>query len=89
MSVQSQVVAEGAPQHITQRGNNRQDVFLLDQDRRSYIEALGAKSKQHGLNRRSGHLWQNLFCSCPLGVDATRIGPCLNRRESFGLGLTG
>ena len=43
------MVAEGVPHHITQRGNNRQDVFLLDDDRRSYIEALRAKSQQHGL----------------------------------------
>ena len=43
------MVAEGVPHHITQRGNNRQDVFLLDEDRRFYIEALRAKSKQHSL----------------------------------------
>ena len=43
------MVAEGVPHHITQRGNNRQDVFLLDEDRRFYIETLRAKSEQHGL----------------------------------------
>ena len=46
---QARVVAEGVPHHITQRGNNRQDVFLLDEDRRFYIETLRAKSEQHGL----------------------------------------
>lgn len=49
MSRQAPVVAEGVPNHITQSGNNRQDVFLLDDDRRFYVEALGAKSQQHGL----------------------------------------
>jgi putative transposase len=49
MSREARVVAEGVPHHITQRGNNRQDVFLLDEDRRFYIEALRAKSQQHGL----------------------------------------
>ena len=49
MSRQARVVAEGVPHHITQRGNNRQDVFLLDEDRRFYIEALRAQSEQHGL----------------------------------------
>ena len=49
MSRQARVVAEGVPHHITQRGNNRQDVFLLDEDRRFYIETLRAKSEQHGL----------------------------------------
>ena len=49
MAREARVVAEGVPHHITQRGNNRQDVFLLDEDRRFYIEALRAKSQQHGL----------------------------------------
>ena len=49
MSRQARVVAEGVPHHITQRGNNRQDVFLLDEDRRFYIETLCTKSEQHGL----------------------------------------
>jgi len=26
--------------HITQRGNNRQDVFFVDDDRRKYLEVL-------------------------------------------------
>jgi len=30
MPRQSRVVAVGVPHHITQRGNNRQDVLLLD-----------------------------------------------------------
>jgi len=49
MSRQARVVAEGVPHHITQRGNNRRQTFLQDEDRRFYIEALRAKSKQHGL----------------------------------------
>ena len=34
------MVAVGAPHHLTQRGNNRQDVFLVDDDRRAYLERL-------------------------------------------------
>ncbi len=49
MAHAARVVAEGVPHHITQRGNNRQNVFLLDEDRRFYIEALRAKSRRHGL----------------------------------------
>ena len=49
MSRKARVVVEGVPHHITQRGNNYQDVFLLDEDRRFYIEALRAKATQHGL----------------------------------------
>ena len=49
MSREARVVAEGVPHDVIQRGNNRQDAFLLDEDRRFYIEALRAKSEQHGL----------------------------------------
>ncbi|MEZ5362941.1 MAG: hypothetical protein R2748_11505 [Bryobacterales bacterium] len=45
----ARVVAKGVPHHITQRGNNRQDVVLLAEDRRFYIEALSAKAGEHGL----------------------------------------
>jgi putative transposase len=36
----ARVVAVGAPHHITHRGNNRQDVFLSDEDRRRYQHLL-------------------------------------------------
>lgn len=47
MARKARVVAEGVPHHITQRGNNRQDVFLLSEDRRFYLETLHAKCVQH------------------------------------------
>jgi len=37
------------PHHITQRGNNRQDVFLSDEDRRRYLEILREHSERHAL----------------------------------------
>ena len=48
MSRQARVVAEGVPHHVTQRGNNRQDIFLTDDDRRFYIDLLREKSGQFG-----------------------------------------
>jgi putative transposase len=36
----ARVVAVGFPHHITQRGNNRADVFFDDQDRRRYLNLL-------------------------------------------------
>jgi putative transposase len=36
----ARVVAVGVPHHITHRGNNRQDVFLTDEDRRRYQHLL-------------------------------------------------
>jgi len=104
----ARIVVPEVPHHITQRGNNRQDVFFVDDDRRVYLELLKQQSSRFGLNiigyclmtnhvhivgtplgdeslaravgrthflytqyinrfhKRSGHLWQNRFHSCPL-----------------------
>jgi putative transposase len=45
----ARVVAVGVPHHVTQRGNNRQDVFLQDEDRRFYLETLRKQCDLHGL----------------------------------------
>ena len=37
------------PQHVTQRGNNRQDVFFVDDDRRTYLDILFRQSRLFGL----------------------------------------
>jgi hypothetical protein len=42
MSREARVVAEDVPHLATLRGNNRQNAFLLDDDRRFYIETLRA-----------------------------------------------
>ena len=34
----ARIVVPGMPHHITQRGNNRHDVFFVDYDRRRYLE---------------------------------------------------
>ncbi len=105
---QARLVAPGLAHHVTQRGNNRQDVLFVDTDRAVYLELLreqGAKyavrvlgyclmtnhvhliarpEREESLNlavgrahfiytqyfnrlhRRSGHLWQGRFHSCPM-----------------------
>ena len=35
--------------HVTQRGNNRQDVFFVDEDRRAYLRVLGEQAQRYGL----------------------------------------
>ena len=37
----------GCPHHVTQRGNNRQDVFFVEDDRRHYLRLLREKSAEH------------------------------------------
>jgi len=41
----ARTVMPGVPCHITQRGNNQQDVFFVDDDRRVYLELLQVQSR--------------------------------------------
>jgi putative transposase len=36
----ARIVIPGVPHHVTQRGNNRQDVFFVDDDRVAYLKLL-------------------------------------------------
>ncbi len=45
----ARAVAVGVPHHVTQRGNNRQDVFFVDDDRRAYLEFLKTHAECFGL----------------------------------------
>jgi putative transposase len=53
------VVVPGLPHHVTQRGNNRQDVFFTDDDRRAYLTLLLGQSRRHGLAVRGYCLMSN------------------------------
>jgi len=45
----ARTVVSGYPHHITQRGNNRQDVFFVDDDRRVYLDYLKLNADKYGL----------------------------------------
>ncbi|MBS3733943.1 MAG: transposase [Phycisphaerae bacterium] len=45
----ARVVIPGCPHHVTQRGNNRQDVFFVDDDRRVYLDVLRVQCQRFGL----------------------------------------
>jgi putative transposase len=45
----ARVVVPGVAHHVTQRGNNRQDVFFVDEDRRVYLELLTEQAVKYGL----------------------------------------
>jgi putative transposase len=45
----ARIVVPETPHHVTQRGNNRQDVFFTDGDREFYLECLREHSEQYGL----------------------------------------
>lgn len=103
-------VVPGLAYHVTQRGTNREPVFLTDADRRCYLRLMRDNLDETGsrilayclmknhihvivvptrddslavllrrvngryaqcfnaLRGRCGHLWQNRFYSCPLGL---------------------
>ncbi len=42
-------VVAGCAHHIVQRGNNRQDVFFVDDDRRVYLDLLAEQAARYGL----------------------------------------
>ena len=44
----ARLVIPNCPHHITQRGNNRQDVFFVDDDRRAYLEFLRERCETYG-----------------------------------------
>ena len=50
MPLIARVVAVGAPHHVTQRGNNRQQVFFTDLDRRVYMTLLRHQAARHDLH---------------------------------------
>ena len=45
----ARIVIPGCPHHVTQRGNNRQDVFFVDDDRLAYLEILQQQAERYGL----------------------------------------
>lgn len=49
MPRKARVVLAGFPHHVTQRGNNRQRVFVSDQDYLTYLKALAKQCPRYGL----------------------------------------
>ena len=45
----ARIVIPDRPHHVTQRGNNRQDVFFVPDDYRTYLAILREQSKRYGL----------------------------------------
>jgi putative transposase len=51
--------AVGFAHHVTQRGNNRQDVFLVEDDRRVYLDLLREQAGKYGLEIQGYCLMSN------------------------------
>jgi putative transposase len=46
----ARAIAVGWAHHITQRGNNRQPVFMVDDTRRVYLQNLQEQADKYGLD---------------------------------------
>ena len=46
---EARIVVPGVAHHVTQRGNNREDVFFVDEDRRVYLSYLGESAARFGV----------------------------------------
>jgi len=57
----ARVVIPGCPHHVTQRGNNRQDVFFVDDDRRFFLRQLRQAADRFGLAVEAYCLMTNHF----------------------------
>ena len=44
----ARIVLPGVAHHVTQRGNNRQDVFFVDDDRIVYLKILAEQCRRSG-----------------------------------------
>jgi len=49
MARQARIVLPGVAHHVTQRGNNRQDVFFVEGDYRLYLSYLKESAERYGL----------------------------------------
>jgi putative transposase len=50
MARAARIVIGDSPHHLTQRGNNRQDVFFVDDDRRAYLKFLADQCRRYAVN---------------------------------------
>jgi putative transposase len=50
MARSARIVIPDVPHHLTQRGNNRQDVFFVDDDRRAYLQILASQCNRYGVS---------------------------------------
>jgi putative transposase len=72
-------IAVGYPHHVTQRGNNRENVFFDDQDRRTYLEYLNKYADKYQFN-----LWAYCLMSNHIHLLAV---PQVQDSLAFGIGL--
>ena len=71
MPRKARIIIPGLPHHITQRGNNRQDVFFADIDRQIYLKYLAEECEKYQVTTHGYCLMTNHIhlVSTPLNED--------------------
>jgi putative transposase len=70
MARRPRISVAGVPQHVVQRGNNRQTIFFADEDYRFYLQCLWQAAAKHGCQVHSYVLMSNhvhLLAMCSNG----------------------
>lgn len=74
----ARAVAPGCPHHITQRGTNRTDIFLDDDDRTLFLLTLNQWTQRTGTRIWAYCLMDNHFHLLLEPVDVKGLGKCLH-----------
>ncbi len=83
MARQPRIDLAGVPQHLIQRGNNRQACFFAENDRRLYLEWLHQAAKKYGGAVHAYVLMNNHVHLLVTGAETGSLGrmmQCLGRR---------
>jgi len=83
MSRFARVVVPGIPFHVTQRGNNRQDVFLAESDRQEYLCLLAKRLEKTGAGILAYCLMDNHVHLVMLPHAANDLAETLGRVHCF------
>ena len=75
----ARIAIPDVPHHITQRGNNRQDVFFVDDDRRVYLSLLKEHADKYGLEILGWCLMTNHIHLIARPADTKALAKALGR----------
>ena len=75
----ARIAIPDVPHHITQRGNNRQDVFFVDDDRRVYLSYLKEHCEKYGVELLGWCLMTNHIHLIARPASETSLAKALGR----------
>ena len=75
----ARIAIPDVPHHITQRGNNRQDIFFVDDDRRVYLSLLKEHADKYGLEILGWCLMTNHIHLIARPADTNALAKALGR----------